>query len=331
MSFPPRLIAEIGSVHDGSFGNAIKLIEVAAECGVDAVKFQTHIADAETLRDAPMPPYFKGEPRYEYFQRTGFSENQWKDLKSACRDAGVQFISSPFSLEAVELLEKIGIEMYKIPSGEVTNVPLLEKVTETGRPIILSSGMSNWNELDRAMEVLSRADSVAIMQCSSIYPCPPDQVGLNIIQEMRDRYNCPVGFSDHTLGNTAAIAAMVLGASFIEKHLTFSRKMYGSDAPNASEPEEFTSLAQALTDVQIMLSSPVEKDDLSQYQGMKDIFEKSIVTAHPLKKGVTLTEADLAFKKPGDGLTAANYKDVIGRILTRDLPVDHQLSEDDFQ
>lgn len=150
------IIAEIGSVHDGSFGNAVKLIEAAAACGADAVKFQTHIAEAETRRDAPAPRFFNAEPRFDYFHRTRFSVAQWKELAVHCASRDVIFMSSPFSLEAVDMLETVGVAAYKIPSGEVTNLPLLEHVAATGRPAILSSGMSDWMELDAAVAVLNR-------------------------------------------------------------------------------------------------------------------------------------------------------------------------------
>ena len=150
------IIAEVGSSHDGSFGNAQKLVELAAQCGADAVKFQTHIAAAETLREAPMPPYFKGEPRYDYFERTAFTRQQWQMLKSHCEASAIEFLSSPFSIEAVELLESIGVARYKVPSGEVTNLPLLEAIAETGKLVLLSSGMSSWSELDEAVSVIRR-------------------------------------------------------------------------------------------------------------------------------------------------------------------------------
>ena len=178
---PVKLIAEIGSVHDGSFGNAVKLIDAAAACGAHAVKFQTHIAAAETLRNAPNPPYFKGEPRFEYFTRTGFSLPQWKELAAACGRAKVEFLSSPFSLEAVDLLEEVGVGSYKIPSGEVTNIPLLKKIATTKKPVLLSSGMSDWAELDAAVAALRGGGPVTVLQCSSAYPCPPEQVGLNVM------------------------------------------------------------------------------------------------------------------------------------------------------
>ncbi|MDP1611554.1 MAG: N-acetylneuraminate synthase family protein [Sulfuritalea sp.] len=324
------LIAEIGSVHDGSFGNALKLIELAADCGADVVKFQTHIAEAETLADAPMPPYFKGEPRLDYFRRTAFTEAQWGELKAACADLGVVFLSSPFSLEAVDLLERVGVDAYKIPSGEVTNLPLLEKVAATGKPVLLSSGMSNWDELDRAVATLKAGGPVTVLQCTSAYPCPPERVGLNVIEEMKARYGLPVGYSDHTESCAAAFAAAAMGATVIEKHLTFSRRMYGSDAANAMEPESFTAYCAGLKDIWAMRASPIDKDNIEPFRDMKRIFEKSIVSSRPLKAGQTISMADLCFKKPGDGISAANYRELIGRAVTKDLPPDHKFSADDF-
>lgn len=327
----PQLIAEIGSVHDGSFGNALKLIEAAAAAGADAVKFQTHIAAAETLKDAPMPPYFKGEPRFEYFNRTGFSPEQWHSLKSACDALGVVFMSSPFSLEAVDLLERIGMAVYKVPSGEISNLPLIERLAKTSKPILLSSGMSGWEELDHAVAAARRACPVQVMQCTTQYPCPPERVGLNVMVDMKSRYNLPFGFSDHTLGPAACCAAVTLGAVTIEKHFTFSRLMYGSDAKHSMEPGEFRALADSLTEIRAILAHPVDKNDLAPYRDMKRIFEKSVVTTRALAAGHTLTDADLAFKKPGDGIPAAQWRQIQGRVLARDLPQDHKLSMDDLQ
>lgn len=326
----PFLIAEIGSVHDGSFGNALKLIEAAAASGADAVKFQTHIAAAETLRDAPMPPYFKGEPRFEYFERTGFKPDQWRALKAACEAAGVTFLSSPFSLEAVELLEDVGVGAYKIPSGEVSNLPLLERIARTGKPVLLSSGMSDWNELDAAVGALRDGGPLCVLQCSSAYPCPPERVGLNVIGEMRARYGTTVGFSDHTLGFAAAAAAVALGAETVEKHFTFSRAMYGSDAANSMEPAEFRDFAVGLREIRAMLASPVDKGDAAAYREMKRIFEKSVVSARDLPAGTVLTESDLAFKKPGDGIPAARWREILGRRLRRSASADFKLTFEDL-
>ncbi len=326
-----QIIAEIGSVHDGSFGNACKLIELAAACGADTAKFQTHIPEAETLKDAPSPAYFKGEPRFEYFRRTGFSPEQWRQLKARCHDVGVAFLSSPFSLEAVDLLEEVGVDQYKIPSGEVTNIPLLERVAQTGKPTLLSSGMSNWAELDRAVAVLRQGGPLLVMQCTSAYPCPPERAGLNVMLQMQQRYGLPVGFSDHVDGSAAAMAAAALGAVALEKHLTFSRQMYGSDAANAMEPQDFRLYCSGIKSIWRMLDSPVDKDDLTPYADMKRIFEKSIVAARPLAADTVITRADFAFKKPGHGISASRYEEFLGRRLDKSVAADHLFSESDFK
>ncbi|SKB93699.1 N-acetylneuraminate synthase family protein [Daejeonella lutea] len=325
-----KVIAEIGSVHDGSFGNACKLVESAAACGADIVKFQTHIAEAETLADAPSPAYFKGEPRLDYFKRTAFSKDQWLKIKEVCRNSNVGFLSSPFSLEAVDLLEDIGVDVYKIPSGEVSNLPLLHYVAQTGKPVILSSGMSDWRELDQAVGALSKGGPLSVMQCTSEYPCPPEKVGLNIITEMLAKWNLPVGFSDHTLGDAASFAAAALGATSIEKHFTFSKLMYGSDAANSMEPGDFARFCAGLKSIWRMLESPVDKDDLSALTDMKRIFEKSIVTSRPIKAGDTISQEDLAYKKPGDGIPAAKWQEIIGKKVNKELPVNYKLRIEDL-
>jgi N-acetylneuraminate synthase len=325
------IIAEIGSVHDGSFGNAMKAIEAAAACGADVVKFQTHIAEAETLADAPMPAYFEGEPRFQYFQRTGFSIDEWRKLKEACATNGAKFLSSPFSLEAVDLLESVGADLYKIPSGEVSNVPLLERVAATGKLVYLSSGMSNWAELDAAVAVLRKGGQLILMQCSSAYPCAPERVGLNVMLEMQKRYGLPVGLSDHTLGQAACISAVALGARVIEKHFTFSRLMYGSDARHSMEPDEFKAFCSHVKEAAIIRANPVDKDDLQDYRDMKRIFEKSVVTARAVQAGQSLEAADIAFKKPGDGIPAARRTELLGRQVRHALAPDHKITWEDLK
>lgn len=324
------IIAEIGSVHDGSLGNAIKAIELAAICGADVVKFQTHIAEAETLQDAPSPYYFKGESRFDYFKRTEFTVSQWKKIKEACIANKVLFLSSPFSLEAVDLLEEVGVDTYKIPSGEVSNIPMLEKIANLGKKVILSSGMSNWAELDEAVNVFKGRCELSVMQCSSAYPCLPSQVGLNIIPEMKERWGLPVGYSDHTLGFAASFAAATLGAVVIEKHLTFSKYMYGSDAKNSMEPNEFNIFINGLREIWEMLEHPVNKDNVAPYLEMKRIFEKSIVTACPIEANTIIEISHLAFKKPGDGIPASRYKSIVGKIIKKKLSINHKLTLEDF-
>lgn len=325
------IIAEVGSVHDGSFGNACKLIELAAKCGANVVKFQTHVAEAETLENAPAPSYFKAEPRLAYFKRTAFSRSQWLELGRVARSTGVRFISSPFAIEAVDILEEADVDAYKIASGEVTNLPLLRRIAETKRPVVLSSGMSDWAELDRAVEVLRKGGPLNVMQCTSAYPCPVERAGINVIPEIARRYGVPTGFSDHTQGIAAAVAAVVNGATVVEKHITFSKYMYGSDAQFGAEPEEFTRYCRELRDTWKMLASPVDKGTAADFRDMKLIFEKSIVTASPVPAGAILTTELLAFKKPGTGIRADRLEEVLGKRIVRDLPANHMLSEQDFQ
>ncbi|MDD4319290.1 MAG: N-acetylneuraminate synthase family protein [Candidatus Peribacteraceae bacterium] len=329
---PVLIIAEIGSVHDGSFGNALKLIELAKECGADAVKFQTHIADAETLKDAPSPSYFTAEPRHDYFRRTAFSETQWKELKKHADKTGIEFLSSPFSIEAVELLERVGMKRYKIPSGETTNLPLLEAVARTGKPVLLSSGMNSWEELDRAVETIRKHhNDITVLQCTSEYPCPYEQVGINVLAEMRERYQLPVGLSDHTLTTFAPLVAVAHGAAVIEKHLTFSRSMYGSDAAHSLEPVEFTHMTEGIRATETMLAHPVDKSDANRFRDMKDTFEKSIVSVAAIAKGTTITEHMLALKKPGTGLPSRLLPLVIGCTAMRDIPAHTLLQAKDLK
>lgn len=326
------VIAEVGSVHDGSFGNAQRLIDLAIECGADAVKFQTHLPAAETLRDAPMPSYFKGEPRFEYFERTGFTPEQWAKLSQHAIAGGIEFMSSPFSTEAVKLLEQIGISRYKIPSGEVSNTPMLDKVAETGKPILMSSGMSSWAELDAAVATIRKYHNIlVVMQCTSAYPCPPERVGLNVLGEMAARWSVPVGFSDHTLENNACFAAVALGATVVEKHLTFSRAMYGSDAKHSAEPAQFKALVRGLREITDMLNHKVDKDDLTEYREMKRIFEKSVVSVTHIPAGTVITREMIDVKKPGNGFPAARMDEVIGSIATTDILAESLISLADFK
>ena len=333
MAQTPRVlvIAEVGSVHDGSVGNATRLIDVAAECGADAVKFQTHIADAETLRGAPMPPYFKGEPRFEYFERTGFTPAQWRKLKEHAGGRGIEFLSSPFS-EAADLLEEVGVSRFKIPSGEVTNIPMLERIATTGKPVLLSSGMSDWNELDAAVKVFTRAKvDLTVLQCTTEYPCADKSVGLNVVAEMKARWGLPIGFSDHTLDNHAAFAAVALGAVAVEKHLTFSKRMYGSDAPHSAEPPQFADLVKGIRAISEMLGNPVDKSSAASFRSMKQIFEKSVVSVVAIPAGAVITQSMLGVKKPGTGIPAARIGQVVGARAARDIAADSLIAETDLK
>jgi N-acetylneuraminate synthase len=321
------VIAEAGMNHDGSLGNAIRMVEVAAEAGADAVKFQLHDAAAESTRDAPSPPYFQHESRFEYFQRTAFTDEQWRTLREACGRAGIDFVCAPFSLEALERLERIGVARYKIGSGEVTNLALIRAAAATGKPVLVSSGMSTWEELDAAVEAAGA--NAAVLQCTSAYPTPPERVGLNLIGELRERYRKPVGFSDHSLGPYAAFAAVALGAEIVEKHFTLSREMYGPDAALALEPDELAELVDGIREISDILASPVDKDaEAAALREMKEIFEKSVVSAREIPAGAVISREMLAAKKPGTGIPAARLDDVVGRRAAVEIAADTVLTED---
>lgn len=325
------IIAEVGNTHEGSVGLAKRFIQAAAQCGVDAVKFQTHIFTAESTRHAPNPPYFKDESRKEYFERTAFNLKQYQELKRYCEEeCGCEFISSAFSIEAIRLLEEVGVKTYKVPSGEVSNIPYLIELAKTGKKIILSSGMSSWEELDLAVETLREngCKDLVILQCTSEYPCLPENAGLNLLRELKSRYHVEVGFSDHTIGTAIPITAVILGAVVIEKHFTLSKLMYGSDAKNSTEPEEFKRLVDDIRAVEKTLASKIDKDKkVKDLSDMKRIFEKSIVASSDLKKGKVIQFNDMAFKKPGDGIPAREFKSLIGKKLLADLQADDQFTK----
>lgn len=327
------IIAEIGNTHEGSVGLAKQFIKTAADCGVDAVKFQTHIFEAESLASAPNPSYFKDETRKQYFERTAFNLEEYKALKEyAEKECNVDFFSSPFSIEAVDFLMDVGVSTFKIPSGEVSNIPLLEHIEKTGKKVILSSGMSSWEELDRAVAVFKDKSKLTVLQCTSEYPCKPENAGLNVMLEIKDRYNCEVGFSDHTLGIGVPLTAVVLGATLVEKHFTLSKLMYGSDAKNSTEPDEFKHMVENIRAAELAMRCKIDKDEKVKHLGdMKYVFEKSIVSAKELAEGHVITAKDLNYKKPGDGIPAKDYKEIIGKTVKTKIPANEKIEYSQLQ
>lgn len=329
------IVAEIGNTHEGSLGLAKKFIEAAADCGVDAVKMQTHIFDAESLDSAPNPSYFKDETRKQYFDRTGFTQEQWTELlRFTTEECGVDFFTSPFSIEAVQMLERVGMRAYKVASGEVSNIPLLEEMAKTGKKIYLSSGMSSYVEIKLAVDTIQEYhNDLVLLQCTSEYPCPPEAVGLNVLKEFKQRFpGITLGYSDHFIGNAAPLASIMYGAKMIEKHFTLSNRMYGSDAQFATEPSEFKRMVQEIRDLEKILASTIDKDKVAaKMDKMKFVFEKSIVSAKPINKGTVLSYEDLAFKKPGDGIPARDYENVIGKRLNINVNKNHKIKLTDLE
>ena len=329
------LIAEIAQAHDGSLGLAHAYIDAAARAGADAVKFQTHIAAAESTLDETFRVKFSQQDatRYDYWKRMEFSVEQWNGLADHARDKGLVFLSSAFSVEAVELLSRLGVPAWKIASGELGSKGLLEAMFETGAPFLVSTGMSPWSEIDQIVAQIRQASrELAVMQCTSRYPTPPDAVGLNVIDELRNRYNTPVGLSDHSGTPHAALAAIARGAELIEVHLTMDRGMYGPDVLSSLTVDEFRSVSDFRDALTHMDSHPVDKDQMANdLAPLRTLFGRSLALnrAHPA--GTALTADLLTAKKPGSGIPERDLFKLIGRKLVRDATPDRLLRWDDIE
>jgi N-acetylneuraminate synthase len=332
---PAFIVAEVGQSHDGSLGMAHAFIDVAADARVDAIKFQTHIASAESTPAETFRVAFSQQDatRTAYWERTAFDEEGWQGLARHAEDRSLVFLSSPFSIEAVDILERVGMAAWKVGSGEVTNIPLLERMAETRRPVLLSSGLSSFADLDAAVNLLRRAGTpFAMFQATTAYPTAPEQVGLNVLEELRTRYGCPVGLSDHSGTIFPSLAAVTLGASLVEVHLTLAREMFGPDVVASVTPDELAELVRGTRYIETALSNPVAKDALSEeLEPLKLLFGRSVVAARPLPAGTVLTQADLALKKPGGGFPPDQLSKLVGRRLTRPLEVDAALGEEDVE
>jgi len=334
MNNKPYLIAEIAQAHDGSLGILHSYIEAVAKTGVQAIKFQMHIAEAESSIHEPFRVKFSKEDatRYDYWKRMEFTLEQWKGIKQHCDEVGLDFICSPFSNLAVDWLEEVGIHSYKVGSGEVNNFLLLEKIIQTGKPIIISSGMSSFAELDKTVDFLkSKKVNFSILQCTTAYPTKPEQYGLNVISELKERYKVTVGFSDHSAKISTGIAAVALGAEFLEFHVVFNRSMFGPDAIASLTFEETTQLVEAVKEIHLAQSNPIDKNSNDDFAALKSIFEKSLAINKDLPQGHTVTFADLESKKPkGYGISAADFEKVIGRKLSTNKSQWDFLNEEDL-
>lgn len=330
------IIAEIAQAHDGSVGILHSYIDALAATGVDAVKFQTHIAAAESseYEQFRVPFSFVDKTRYDYWKRMELTPEQWQEIKHHCDDVNVQFISSPFSCRAVDILEQVGVAMYKIGSGEVTNHLLLHKIAATGKSVIVSSGMSTLEELDAAIEIFKQSrNKVSILQCTTAYPTQPHQWGLHIISALKNRYKIQAGFSDHSGDIAACLAATALGAEILEFHAVFDRRMFGPDAKASLEINEIATLVQRVKNIRQALATDVQKDEMSAgFAAMKTMFGKSLCINKNLTAGDVLSFDDLDAKKPaGYGIEPRLYKEVVGKKLLNNISQGSFLQQDDIR
>jgi N,N'-diacetyllegionaminate synthase len=328
------IIGEVAQAHDGSLGLAHAYIDAIGNAGADAVKFQTHIAAAESTPNEPWRVKFSQQDttRYDYWKRMEFSEEQWHGLKKHAVDRGLKFLSSPFSAEAVELLTRVGVAAWKVASGEVSNKQILDRMIATGLPIFLSTGMSPLSEIDAAVQkVQSSGLPVTVLQCTSAYPCPPEKVGLNLIPFFRERYRCGIGLSDHSGTIYAGLAAATLGIDVLEVHVTLSREMFGPDVAASLTTTELNQLVDGIRFIEQMNAHPLDKDALvSEMKPVRDLFTKSIVARVDLPAGTVLQEKHLTLKKPGTGIPASRLMTLIGQTLRCPVKADQVLKESDL-
>lgn len=332
---PPFIIAEIAQAHDGSLGTAHAYVDAVAEAGADAVKFQTHIANEESTLDEPFRVKFsfQDDTRYDYWKRMEFTKDQWKELSKHAKDRNLIFLSSPFSVNAVNMLRHIGVQAWKIGSGEVKSDDILGAMAENGAPIILSTGMSGFDEIEDCVKrIRERKLQFALLQCTSSYPTPLDQVGLNIIGELRSRFNCPIGLSDHSGTLFPGLAAMAKGIDILEVHVVLDRRSFGPDVQASVTVDDLGFLVKARDAFHAMAVNPVDKDKMAENMSqMRSMFSKSVAPAMALPAGTILETEMLTLKKPGTGIPASELKDIVGRRLLRDVDPRKLLIKEDFE
>jgi len=328
------VIAEVAQAHDGSLGYAHAFINAAADAGADAIKFQTHVADAESTLDDQFRVPLSGQDatRWDYWRRMEFTREQWAGLAEHAAHRKLIFLSSPFSPAAVELLAGIGVPAWKVGSGETFNRTLIDLMLDHGGPILLSTGMSTWGDIaSMVAHIQGRGGEVALFQCSSRYPTPLEKVGVNVVGELRRRFAIPVGLSDHSGTPWPALAALNESIDLLEVHVTFDRRMYGPDTSSSLTFTELAMVTEANRAFATMRASPVDKDqaaaDLAQ---TKTLFTKSLSPVRDLSAGTVLAAEMLTVKKPGGGLSLEQLDQVIGRRLRRDIPANRLLRLDDL-
>lgn len=318
------IIAEAGVNHNGSMELAKEMICAAKSAGADYVKFQTFVPEALVSKDAKKAEYQKEttgteETQLQMLQKLALTKQNFIDLKEYCEEVGIGFLSTPFDIESLIFLEKLEMDFWKLPSGEVTNLPYLEKIGKTGRKIVMSTGMCELNEVEAAIKVLEEcgAEDITVLQCNTEYPTPFSDVNLMAMCEMREKLKKPVGYSDHTEGIEAVIAAVALGASVIEKHFTLDKRMAGPDHRASLEPKEMADMVRAVRNIEKSLGDGKKRRTASEEDNCV-VARKSIVAKKAIKKGEFFTEENLTVKRPGNGISPMRWHEVIGSRAQKD-------------
>ncbi|PRC91480.1 N-acetylneuraminate synthase [Solimicrobium silvestre] len=327
------IIAEAGVNHNGSLELAKKLIDVAAHAGADAVKFQTFKADKLVCRSAKKAEYqlqssAADESQFDMLKKLELDEAAHHEIIRYCAEKNIQFLSTPFDHDSIDLLASLGMSTFKIPSGEITNLPYLRKVGKIAKDVILSTGMANLGEVEAALMHLCaaglRKEKITVLHATTEYPCPINEVNLRAMQTMGAAFNVKVGYSDHTPGIEVAIAAVAMGASVIEKHFTLDRTMEGPDHKASLEPQELNAMVRGIRNVSLALGDGIKQASYSEAKNIP-ISRKSIVTASQIKIGDVFSANNLTVKRPGNGIDPMRWDEIIGQIAQRNYAPDEQL------
>ncbi|WP_258108302.1 N-acetylneuraminate synthase [Campylobacter lari] len=329
------IIAEAGVNHNGDINLAKKLIEVASEAGADFVKFQTFVAENCISKNAKKAEYQlqatdENQSQLDMVKKLELSKQDHEILIEHCKKFNIKFLSTAFDLESIDLLVKFDIEIFKIPSGELTNLPYLKKIASFNKNIILSTGMATLGEIEKALDILvqngTQRDKVIILHCNTEYPTPFEDVNLRAMQTLKKAFCLPVGYSDHTLGITIPIAAVAMGACVIEKHFTLDKSMQGPDHQASLEPEELKAMIKSIRELEQAFGNGVKIPSKSEIKN-KAIARKSLVAKKVIKKGECFSEENLTTKRPGDGICAMKYDKYLGKIASRDYAEDELIDE----
>ena len=324
------IIAEAGVNHNGSLDIAIKMVDAAVEAGADAVKFQTFNAENLVTKSSCKAEYQKNttnsnESQLEMLKKLELDNEAHTILFSYCADRNITFMSTPFDLDSIDLLVELGVEKFKIPSGEITNLPYLRKMASLNKDIILSTGMATLVEVGDALRVLelggTAIEKITLLHANTMYPTPLEDVNLNAMLSLETEFSCRVGYSDHSLGIEVPIAAAALGAKVIEKHFTLDSTMDGPDHAASLDPRELKAMVQGIRDIEVALGDGIKKPTDSETPNIP-IARKSIVAAFPIKKGEVLSEVNLTTKRPGTGISPMRWDEIIGRTADKDYQAD---------
>ena len=319
------IIAEVGVNHNGSFELAKKLIDKGEEAGVDCVKFQTFKSENLVSSFAKMAEYQKEnlgkeDNQYAMLKQLELSFSDFKLLKEYSEEKGIMFLSTPFDLESCDFLNDLGLQIFKVPSGEITNLPYLRKINSFKKKVILSTGMATMDEVQAALNVFKDCE-VSLLHCTTEYPCPYDNVNLKAMQTMREHFGLEVGYSDHTQGIEVSIAAVAMGATIIEKHFTLDKNMEGPDHKASLEPEELKQMVASIRNIEKAMGDGIKEPQESEKKNI-EIARKSIVAKTDIKKGEILSEENITVKRPGSGISPMKWDEVIGTVATRDYKED---------